>query len=110
DENHWVSLVPMGEDGETLVWSGSASWYDETTGITMENGEWHHLAFSVDGGDLDVYLNGELEFSDSNFPDIFTTCDGEFALGVHFLYEQSEGLMHDLLIDDGSSTVDQIVA
>src|SRR5699024_6709118 len=29
DENHWVSLVPMGEDGETLVWSGSASWYDE---------------------------------------------------------------------------------
>src|SRR5690625_2981760 len=109
DEANWVSLVPMGPvDDQTMVWSGE-SWYDGETGINMTANEWYHLAFTVDEGDLNVYVDGENRFTGSGFPDIFNTTDGQFALGVNYWDEPYEGLMDDLLIYEGALTEDEIV-
>src|SRR5699024_4355024 len=110
DASHWVSLVPMGPvDDQTMVWSGE-SWYDGETGINMTADKWYHLAFTVDEGDLNVYVDGENRFTGSDFPDIFTTSDGAFALGVNYWDEPYEGLMDDLLIYEGALTEEEIVA
>src|SRR5699024_8193682 len=110
DASNWVSLVPRGPvDDQTMVWSGE-SWYDGETGINMTADEWYHLAFTVDEGDLNVYVDGENRFTGSGFPDIFNTTDGQFALGVNYWDEPYEGLMDDLLIYEGALTEDEIVA
>src|SRR5699024_1959370 len=76
----------------------------------MTADKWYHLAFTVDEGDLNVYVDGENRFTGSDFPDIFTTSDGAFALGVNYWDEPYEGLMDDLLIYEGALTEEEIVA
>lgn len=99
---NWLSLVPSGHDGvdhDTLVWSGE-NWYDATTGIKIKEDEWSHLAFSVNDGDIHVYVNGKRVFSGSDFPDVFTTTEAVFALGVNYWDQPYQGLIDELLIFD----------
>ncbi|WP_144526412.1 LamG domain-containing protein, partial [Bacillus pumilus] len=79
DGDHWVSLVPRGAvANNTMVWSGSTSWYDGATGLTIPTGEWSHLVFSVENGTLTVYVNGVQKFKGANFPDWFTGTKASF--------------------------------
>jgi len=100
--DNWVSLVPRGPaGGQTMVWSGSA-WYDGAAGLTIPTGEWSHLAFTVDGGELVVYVNGEERFRGANFPHVFTVPDAVFALGVNWWDPPYQGLMDELRIYEGA--------
>lgn len=109
DANNWVSLVPKGSVGDnTMVWSGSESWYDGTTGLTIAAGEWTHLAFSVSNGTLKVYVNGEQKFTGSNFRDIFTTDSGAFSLGVNWWDAPFKGALDELQVFEGELTPAQI--
>ena len=82
DPNNWVSMVPQGPvGGQTMLWSGTA-WYDGVTGTQIPAGQWSHLAFTVDAGAVKVYVDGVEKFSGVNFPNVFTTANGAFALGV----------------------------
>jgi arabinan endo-1,5-alpha-L-arabinosidase len=96
----WVSLLPKGHDfvgGATMLWSGTA-WYDAGTGMNVPTGQWSHLAFSVNNGAVNVYVNGVKRFSGVNFPNVFTTTGGVFALGVNWWDTPYMGAMDELRI------------
>ncbi len=107
--NSWVSLVPNGPaGGNTMIWSGSARWYDAPAGLTVPTGQWSHLAFSVDNGAIKVYVNGIEKFTGSNFSDIFTTKDASFSLGVNWWDTPFKGAMDELKIFNGALTPAQV--
>ncbi|ULT56095.1 family 43 glycosylhydrolase [Neobacillus drentensis] len=109
DPNNWVSLVPNGPaGGNTMVWSGSGKWYDAPSGLTIKNGEWTHLAFTVDNGTIKVYVNGVEKFSGTNFSNIFTTNNASFSLGVNWWDPPFKGLMDELKIYNGALTPAQV--
>ncbi|KLU37647.1 glycoside hydrolase family 43 [Massilia sp. WF1] len=96
----WVSLLPKGHDfvnGATMLWSGTA-WYDAGLGMNVPTGQWSHLAFSVNNGAVNVYVNGVRRFNGGNFPDVFTTVSGVFALGVNWWDTPYKGSMDELRI------------
>ena len=96
----WVSLLPMGHgwvNGATMLWSGTA-WYDAGLGMNIPVGQWSHLAFSVDNGAVNVYVNGVKRFSGANFPNVFTTSGGIFSLGVNWWDTPYVGSMDELRI------------
>jgi len=98
----WISLVPSGHEGanhHTMLWSGEA-WYDAVTEMKIEENEWTHIAFTVNEGDLDIFINGENRYSGTGFPNIFTTDDAAFGLGVNYWDAPYKGLMDELLIYD----------
>ena len=85
--NEWVSVVPSGNDfvgGGTVVWSGS-DWYYAATGMNIRTDEWSHIAFTVNEGQINVYVNGELRFSDVDFPGLFSGSTGIFNPYSHIL-------------------------
>ena len=109
DINNWLSLVPNGPTGgNTMVWSGSSTWYDAVTGMTINAGEWSHLALTVDDGSVVVYVNGVQKFSGTDFPNIFTTTNGSFSLGVNWWDKPFKGLMDDLHIYEGALSPAQV--
>jgi len=96
----WVSLLPMGHgfvNGATMLWSGTA-WYDAGSGMNVPAGQWSHLAFSVNNGAVNVYVNGVRRFSGASFPNVFTTVSGVFALGVNWWDAPYKGAMDELRI------------
>ena len=110
DPNSWVSLVPIGPGGnQTMVWSGTA-WYDASTGMQIPAGTWTHLAFTVDEGAIKVYVDGVQKFSGINFPNVFTTTGGSFALGVNWWDAPYQGQMDDLRIYEFALTAAEIAA
>ncbi|MFA9456574.1 LamG-like jellyroll fold domain-containing protein [Halalkalibacter sp. AB-rgal2] len=109
-ENNWVSLVPRGPvGGETMIWSGGSTFYDAPSGTTIETGEWTHVTFTVEDGTITIYLNGEPVFTGDDFPNVFTTTDAEFALGVNYWDIPYQGLMDELIIFDGSALTAEVV-
>jgi arabinan endo-1,5-alpha-L-arabinosidase len=102
DGNNWVTLVPQGPVGsQTMIWSGTA-WYDAVTGMTINANEWTHLAFTVDEGQIAVYVNGVEKFNQGGFPNVFTTTNGTFGLGVNWWDTPYKGLIDELHIYEGA--------
>jgi arabinan endo-1,5-alpha-L-arabinosidase len=96
----WVSLLPMGHagvNGASMLWSGTA-WYDAGLGLNIPVGQWSHLAFSVDNGAVNVYVNGVRRFSGTGFPNVFTTSGATFALGVNWWDAPFKGSLDELRI------------
>ncbi|NNG21714.1 family 43 glycosylhydrolase [Massilia sp. ML15P13] len=96
----WISLLPKGHDfvgGASMLWSGTA-WYDAGLGMNIPVGRWSHLAFTVRNGAIVVYVDGVRKFSGTNFPNVFTTTTGIFALGVNWWDTPYKGSMDDLRI------------
>lgn len=96
----WLSLLPMGHgwvNGNSMLWSGTA-WYDAGLGMNIPAGQWSHLAFSVNNGALNVYVNGVKKFSGANFPNIFTNNAGIFSLAVNWWDTPYKGAMDELRI------------
>ena len=107
----WISLLPKGHDfvgGATMLWSGTA-WYDASVGMNIPAGQWSHLAFTVRTGAVSVYVNGVKRVSGANFPNVFTTTNGVFSLGVNWWDVPYKGSMDDLRIY-GSALTDTDIA
>ncbi|MFS0703350.1 family 43 glycosylhydrolase [Cellulomonas sp. 179-A 9B4 NHS] len=109
DAESWVSLVPRGPDGTTMVWSGT-SWYDASTGGQIPAGTWTHLAVTVDGGDVAVYVDGAQRFTGTGFPDVLTTPTGTFALGVNWWDTPFAGAVDELQVHRGALTPEEVAA
>ncbi|MGM0369987.1 MAG: family 43 glycosylhydrolase [Bacillota bacterium] len=106
-KDQWVSVVPNGPTGETMLWSGE-EWYDASTYFKIATDQWTHLTITVDKGKAKVYLNGEERFSGPDFPDVFTTKQSEFALGINYWDTPFKGLMDDLRIYDRAISEDKV--
>jgi arabinan endo-1,5-alpha-L-arabinosidase len=110
DGNSWVSLLPMGHgwvNGATMLWSGT-TWYDAGLGMNIPVGQWTHLAFTVNNGAVNVYVNGIKKFSGTNFPNVFTTNEGVFSLGVNWWDLPYKGLLDELRIYETALTDAQV--
>ncbi|MCW8126295.1 LamG-like jellyroll fold domain-containing protein [Microbulbifer halophilus] len=108
DSNRWISFLPEGWDGNTMLWSGSEQWLDGTTGERIAEGAWTHLAFAVDEGHVRVYLDGEEKFSGGTLGDLFTGGAGRFALGVNYWDAPYHGLIDELKIYDSALSAEEI--
>jgi len=94
----WISLLPNGFGADTMLWSGTA-WFDANTGEQIPEDTWSHLIVVVNGGDAKIYINGEEQFSGSNFPDVFSpAASTQFALGVNYWDTPYNGMMDELYI------------
>jgi len=108
--NDWVSLVVSGPvNGNTMIWSGSNRWYDVPAGFTIPVNEWSHVTFAVDEGYVVLYVNGQVVFEGTNFPDVFTTAESQFALGVNYWDVPFEGMMDDLRVFDNMTLTEEEV-
>ncbi|WP_334077657.1 LamG-like jellyroll fold domain-containing protein [Paenibacillus sanfengchensis] len=101
---NWISLVPQAWDNNTMLWSGEA-WYDGTTGSRIRANQWSHIAFTVDGDAVKVYVDGVLKYSGAGFPDVFKTGKETFGLGVNwwdapFLGRMDEVRVYNVPITD----------
>jgi len=104
----WISFVPLWMDSQSALWSGEA-WYDGVLGMTIPVNEWTHIAFTVNEGQVNVYINGERKFSGVGFPDVFTTADAVFGLGVNYWDPPFKGLIDELLIYDGIALSEEVI-
>lgn len=108
--DNWISVLPEGWDGNTMVWSGSDAWFDGTAGEAIPEGEWSHLAFSVENGFVRVYIDGEQTFSGGTIADFFTGAEGRFALGVNYWDLPFHGLIDELRVYEAALSGGEIRA
>ncbi|MDO3381798.1 LamG-like jellyroll fold domain-containing protein [Gilvimarinus algae] len=108
--DQWISLLPQGWDGNTMLWSGSQAWVDATTGELIPTNLWTHLAFSVNRGTITVMINGQAAFTGGNLTDFFTDNTGLFALGVNYWDTPYNGLIDELNIYDAALSPEEIIA
>lgn len=94
----WISLLPQSWDNNTMLWSGSQSWYDGTTSSRIRAKQWTHVAFTVDGDAVNIYVNGVKKFSGIGFPDVFTSENGTFSLGVNWWDKPFKGMIDEVRI------------
>lgn len=107
-QDNWLSLVPWSWDGNTMLWSGSQVWYDASTGMQIPTNTWTHVAFSVKQGAVNVYVNGETQFTGGNFQDLFSAGDGTFAVGVNYFDIPFNGMVDELKVYEGALTATEI--
>ncbi|HHU19755.1 MAG TPA: hypothetical protein GXZ58_05955 [Bacilli bacterium] len=100
NQNEWISVVPFGHNGETIVWAGSNEWYDASTDILISEDEWTHIFLTAESGNLMIYLNDERYFEGNDFPRLFNN-KAYFGLGVNHWDPPFQGLIDELMIYDG---------
>jgi len=109
--NSWISVVPFGPSGETMLWSG-AQWFDGNLGSLIPNDTWSHIVIVVNEGSFYAYLNGELVTSLEGFPDVFTPVGSAsgFSLATNLFPWDSNynGLMDELVIYDDPLSIDDV--
>lgn len=108
--NTWLSFLPQGWDGNTMLWGRVPAWFDGTAGLRIPAGQWSHMAFSVKSGAATVYINGEQKFAGSGVSDLFSTGTGKFALGVNYWDVPFNGQVDDLKIYEAGLTATEIKA
>ncbi|MFT3889413.1 MAG: family 43 glycosylhydrolase [Arachnia sp.] len=112
DTENWVSLLPEGHGGvagDSMIWSGTA-WYDAGLGRKIPTGQWTHVAFTVDSGKLNAWVDGERAFSGTGFPDVLTTANGTFSLGVNWWDAPYQGAIDELKVYSSVLTDDDVAA
>ena len=77
----------------------TTAWYDAGIGQRVALNSWSHLTFVVSGGIVKIYLNGQVVFSGSNFPNVFgVTGNKGFGLGVNFWDTPFKGMLDEVTI------------
>lgn len=66
-----------------MVWSGT-QWYDAPTTTSPPLNQWTHLAYVVNNGTAQVFVNGSRAYNGTGFPNVFTSTNATFALGVNY--------------------------
>jgi hypothetical protein len=114
-KDSWISLVPRGPGSAqpTMLWSGSdlgTGWYDANTNTQIATGKWVNLTFTVNNGTIVVYVDGIAKFTGTNFPNVFTSDNAVFALGVNYWNDPLKGKIDELQVYDRALTADEVQA
>ncbi len=104
----WLSFLPQSWNGGTMLWGRVPNWFDGIAGLKIPEGEWTHMAFSVNQGLASIYINGEKKFSAGGFGDLFSGKTGKFALGVNYWDLPFNGLIDELKVYESALSADEI--
>ncbi|GEM05319.1 hypothetical protein HMI01_23070 [Halolactibacillus miurensis] len=107
--DEWLSVVPYGHTEQTMVWSGSTSWFDGSASERIEENAWSHLVVVVDNGRLQFYINDEQVFSGEGLPHYFDA-SSYFALGVNHWDTPFNGLIDEVKIFAGALSEAEVQA
>jgi arabinan endo-1,5-alpha-L-arabinosidase len=110
NETNWLSFLPQSWDGNTMLWSGSERWFDGSAGRRIAPNAWSHLAFTVNRGQVSVYIDGVRRFDGGTLTDFFTAQPGVFALGVNWWDLPFNGLIDELKVYEAALSADEIQA
>lgn len=108
--NSWISFSPYGHNdvgGNAMLWSGEA-WFLSNSGSRITAGDWVHVAFTVDQGDVRVYINGVEKFNGNQFPNVFTNDNAVFALGVNYWDTPYKGLLDELRVYNEALSAEEV--
>ena len=103
----WLSFLPESWDNNTMLWSGEV-WFDGSAGEQIPVDQWSHLVFTVDNGDITIYINGEEKFSGDSFTDLFSASTGTFSLGVNYWDVPFNGLIDELRVYSNAITASDV--
>ncbi|WP_419874072.1 LamG-like jellyroll fold domain-containing protein [Candidatus Pristimantibacillus sp. PTI5] len=109
-EESWISFLPRGHDfatNNTMLWAGTA-WFDASTGMKINLGEWTHVAFTVQNGATKVYINGVQKYSGTGMTNIFNNKQSVFALGVNYWDTPYKGLIDEVRIYEMALNAEKI--
>ncbi|WP_062529879.1 LamG-like jellyroll fold domain-containing protein [Demequina rhizosphaerae] len=109
--SQFLSVVPKGWNEQTLLWSNdNGAWYDGVTGRLIPAGEWTHLAFTVDAGEVTLYVDGTDVGANPAFTDVLTSPSAVFALGVNWWDTPYQGDIDELAIWTSALTPEEVAA
>ncbi len=115
--DQWINLLAQSWDGNTMLWShyvdaDNDRWFDGSAGIRINEGEWTHVAFSVNQGFVRVMLNGVEMFAGGNLTDMFTGAgnEGVFTLGTNYWDASFNGMFDELKIYDAAMVAEEVAA
>ncbi|MDN4476707.1 family 43 glycosylhydrolase [Demequina sp. SYSU T00192] len=109
--NRWLSVVPQGWNGETMLWSNDgAGWYDGITGQLVPVGAWTHVAFTVDAGEVALYVDGTDVGANPAFTDVLTSPSATFALGVNYWDTPFQGDIDELAVWTSALSPEDVAA
>src|SRR5690625_734048 len=108
--DRWISFLPEGWDGNTMLWSGSETWVDATAGERIPRDTWSHMAVSVDNGRDSDFLNGIEKYSGGQVTDFFSEGEWRFALGVNYWDTPLQALIDELKVYDAALTAEEVLA
>ncbi|WP_062521306.1 LamG-like jellyroll fold domain-containing protein [Demequina silvatica] len=107
----FLSVVPQGWNGETMLWSNdNGTWYDGVTGRLIPAGEWTHVAFTVDAGQVTLYVDGTDVGASSAFTDVLTSPSAAFALGVNWWDTPFNGDIDELAMWTSALSAEDVAA
>ena len=107
--DEWLSVVPYGHTENTMVWSGSTTWFDGSASERIEEDTWSHLVVVVDSGQLHFYINGEQVFNGEGLPHYFDE-SSYFSLGVNHWDAPFHGLIDEVKIFNGALSEAEVIA
>lgn len=113
--DRWISFLPWSWDDNTMVWShnihnGSEAWFDASAGLRIPDGEWTHMAFSVEEGYVRVIINGEERYAGGNVANLYFGNTGTFTLGVNYWDVTFNGQIDELKVYDTAMKAPQVKA
>ena len=111
-ESQWMSLLPENWwSEETTLWSNNNDvWFDSVVPKVALD-QWTHLAFTVDNGDVRIFVNGVEKASKSGLNDFFSTSTGKFSLGVNYWADTPlNGLIDELRIYSNAISTADVLA
>lgn len=113
----WISLLPrgIGDAQPTQLWANvnlaAYPYYnDASIGEQIPLNQWATITFTVNNGNIVVYVDGVAKFTGTNFPDVFTTDNALFALGVNYWDVPFKGKIDELQVFDRALTVGEVQA
>ncbi|PWW07160.1 beta-xylosidase [Paenibacillus cellulosilyticus] len=113
----WISLIPRGtgDAQPTQLWANknianSPYYNDAQIGEQIPLNQWVTITFTVNNGTVVIYVDGVAKVTGTNFPNIFTTDNGLFALGVNYWDAPFKGKIDELQVYDRALTADEVQA
>jgi len=115
DESTSTTFVKFGVQGGKLKWFNTASVVEYSTQDTLNDGSWHHVSVTVNASGNTLYIDGQLEGTDSN-SSFFSNISNADAVDIGRTMRSSgasyefDGLLDDVRVYNRALTTTDINA
>lgn len=109
DTDSWLSVLPKSWDDQTMLWSNNNdTWFDGQTNTTIPVNQWTHITITNHQGEISFYIDGAVQYSGNNFPDLFSAEQGDLLLGVNYWDSPFTGQIDELKVFTKALDADEV--